>query len=140
MQSFFHFRSDQFPPAPGEDEEVVNPGMYGRTFCEYLQQKLSEQGWTVPFITAEDWGWWVQIESPGTPMGICCYRGPEPEPAQPCEFACCTSPLSNRRWSWRQFRYIDLGDDIRRLEEAVAAILEGDPRIEFLGVRSEFPM
>ena len=37
------FRSSKFPPYEGE-EELINPGHWGKRLAEYLVQKLSEKG------------------------------------------------------------------------------------------------
>ena len=63
MDKFIHIRSPKFPILPGENEELVNEGMYGKAAAEYLQLKLRERGYEVPFVCCEDWGWWVELKN-----------------------------------------------------------------------------
>ena len=41
MSTFIHIRSDKFPALPGEDDEIVNDGMYGKALVLTLV-KLTE--------------------------------------------------------------------------------------------------
>jgi len=34
----------KFPILPGEDQEIVNEGMYGKAFCQYLESALPLAG------------------------------------------------------------------------------------------------
>jgi hypothetical protein len=38
--AFIHIRSAKFPILPGEDGELVHPGMYGKAHAHYLQERL----------------------------------------------------------------------------------------------------
>ena len=38
MGNFIHIRSSKFPILPGEKEELVNDGMYGKALAEYLRK------------------------------------------------------------------------------------------------------
>ncbi len=40
---------------PGEDDELVNEGMYGKACSQYLQANLACRGYSVPFVVCEDW-------------------------------------------------------------------------------------
>ncbi len=51
----------RFGILPGEREELVNDGMWGKALAVYLQEKLRERGWDVPLVCCEDWGWWVEV-------------------------------------------------------------------------------
>jgi hypothetical protein len=42
MHKFILIRSSKFPILPGEKEELVNDGMYGKALAEYLQAKLTD--------------------------------------------------------------------------------------------------
>jgi hypothetical protein len=57
MGKFIHIRSSKFPILPGEKEELVNNGMYGKALAEYLQAKLRNRGYDAPFVCCEDWSW-----------------------------------------------------------------------------------
>jgi len=47
---FIHIRSEQFPILPGEEEELVNEGMYGKALVTYLQEHLTDRGYESPFV------------------------------------------------------------------------------------------
>jgi hypothetical protein len=82
MGKFIHVRSDKFPILPGEDEEIINEGMYGKALAEYLQKELTEVGYTVPFVCAEDWGWWVELSTDPIRSGVSIYALPETDPIE----------------------------------------------------------
>jgi hypothetical protein len=44
MDRFILIRSTKFPVLPGEKEELVNEGTYGKALAGYLQKKLKERG------------------------------------------------------------------------------------------------
>ena len=62
MKTQVEFRSDKFPPYDDE-EERINPGLWGKNLAEYLQENPSHQGLKVTGIGAEDWGWMVELEN-----------------------------------------------------------------------------
>ena len=43
MQTQVEFRSSKFPPYEDEEEQI-NPGLWGKRLAEYLVQKLAEKG------------------------------------------------------------------------------------------------
>jgi hypothetical protein len=53
MEKFIHIRSAKFPILPGEKEELVNEGMYGKALAQYLQEKLRERGYDAPSSVAK---------------------------------------------------------------------------------------
>ncbi|MEQ1883549.1 MAG: hypothetical protein ABL967_00685 [Bryobacteraceae bacterium] len=65
------FRSDLFPPYPGEEEEV-NPGLWGKRLAEFLAEKLRTRGFASDEPFAEDWGWTVPIVNAEFPLWIGC--------------------------------------------------------------------
>ena len=71
MDKLIHIRSAKFPILPGEREELVNEGMYGKALAQYLQGKLRERGYAAPFICCEDWGWWVELKAAPVAFGVC---------------------------------------------------------------------
>jgi hypothetical protein len=54
MHNFIHVRSAKFPILPGEREELVNDGTYGKALAEYLQKELTDRGYHAPFVCGED--------------------------------------------------------------------------------------
>ncbi len=61
MGTFIRVNSAKFPILPGEADELVNEGMYGKALAEYLISRLREYGYDAPFCCCEDWGWWVEL-------------------------------------------------------------------------------
>lgn len=62
MKTQFEFRSSNFPPYEGE-EERINPGLWGRRLAEYLVEKLEEKGIATEKMIAEDWGWYIPVQT-----------------------------------------------------------------------------
>ena len=135
---FLHIKSAKFPILSGEEEEIVNPGMYGRALAQYLQQQLQKRGYDAPFVCAEDWGWWVALESAPFPFGACIYCRPFED--QPTEYVIAHgAPPGGRKWSWKQLKFLDTTPWIDKLYEDLAAVVEADPEIESLGLVDEMP-
>lgn len=134
---FIHIKSSKFPILPGEDDEIVNEGMYGKALAEYLQAKLGENGHDVPFVCAEDWGWWVEIAGESFKLGVCIYSAFPLN--RPDEFVCTDSGLKPRQWSWSKFRFIDTTEATGKLESNLIEIFEADDAVEVIGVTDEFP-
>lgn len=40
--AFIHIRSDRFPVLPGEEDELVNEGTYGKALSQCLKDRLAE--------------------------------------------------------------------------------------------------
>ncbi len=137
MGKFIFMRSTKFPILPGEEEEIVNEGMYGKALALYLQGKLRERGYDVPFVCSEDWGWWVDIKSAPFPLGVCVYADPREQP--PVRFVCTDGGPGTRKWSWRKFRFIQTAPWVNPVRDDLLQILETDPEIEVLDVSEEFP-
>jgi len=137
MPSFLHIRSAKFPVLPGEQEELHNPETYGKAFALYLQATLAERDYNTPFVCCEDWGWWVEIKFPEKAIGLCCYRHGDKDGTS--DFVCSPSPERDRVWSWRKFRFIDIGDKLRSLTADLEQRFRNDPDTEFVGTFDEFP-
>jgi hypothetical protein len=112
---FIHIKSAKFPVLPEEDDELVNEGTYGKALAQYLESRLKDRGYDVPFICCEDWGWWVEIRGQPFALGLCVYGGRSLAEAQ--ELCFFISMERGRRWSWTRFRFIDMTSriDIRSL-------------------------
>jgi hypothetical protein len=136
MTQFHHLKSTRFPILPGEEEELVNEGMYGKALAEYLQRELSARGYEVPFVCCEDWGWWVQLKGAPFALGVCVYSG-ERE-TELVEFSCTDNLHGDRKWSWRKFSFVDTKPYREKLRADLIAIFEADPEIEYLGESDEF--
>lgn len=71
MRTHLEFLSDEFPPYPGEEEEI-NPGRYGKRLAEFLAEKLPAHGFSVQAIDFEDWGVRIDIANPEYAVWIGC--------------------------------------------------------------------
>ena len=137
MSKFIHIRSDKFPILPGEADEIVNEGMYGKALALYLQSKLTEHGYITPFVVAEDWGWWVDIDGPPFTFGVCIYASPDP-PGQ-TDYVCTDGAPGPRKWSWSKFRFFDTAPFAEKLCSDLIGIFEADEDVTILSVTEEFP-
>jgi hypothetical protein len=137
MDKFIHIRSAKFPILPGEKEELVNEGMYGKALAEYLQGKLQERGYAAPFVCCEDWGWWVELKTAPFTFGVCIYCGPERE--GPLDLFCTDGATARKKWSWRTFRFVDTTPYVNKLHEDLVSIFRADGEVQLLGTDLDSP-
>ncbi|MFK7779517.1 MAG: hypothetical protein QM501_15550 [Gimesia sp.] len=126
---FIHITSSPFTVLPGEAEELVNDGIYGKALAQYFQSKLIERGYSVPFICCEDWGWWVEIQGQPFTLGICVYGIADENGTLELCLTLSTEP--GRRWSWSRFKLMNTAPRIEQLLNDVKEILLADDRIVF---------
>jgi hypothetical protein len=138
MSKFIHIKSARFPVLPGEKEELVNDGMYGKSLAQYLQAKLSGRGYEAPFVCCEDWGWWVELKGAPFKFGVCIYSRAEEE--GPIDFVCTDGAPGPRKWSWRGFRFVDTSPWVKKLHEDLMSVFQTDKEVEVVGVSEEFPL
>ena len=138
MGKFIHIRPSKFPILPGEKEELVNNGMYGKALAEYLQAKLRNRGYDAPFVCCEDWGWWVELKTAPFAFGACIYSGPEED--GPVDFVCTDGAAALRKWSWKRFRFVDTSLWVEKMHEDLMVVLQADEDIEIVGLSEEFPL
>lgn len=81
---FIHIKAPKFPVLPGEEQELVNPGTYGKALAQYLETRLTERAHAVPFICCEDWGWWVEVKGLPFVTGVRVYATSD-LPEEPAE-------------------------------------------------------
>jgi hypothetical protein len=136
--TFIHVRSSKFPILPGEEAELVNDGFYGKAFAEYLQARLIERGYKVPFVCCEDWGWWVHLKGQPFELGLCVVGHAMGDDA--LDLCVQVSAEPERRWSWTRFRFIDRAPRVNQLNKDLREIVESDPEIEVLNYSAEFPL
>lgn len=136
-QKFIHIRSPKFPILPGEKEELVNEGMYGKALAEYLRAKLEARDYRAPFICCEDWGWWIELKSAPFTFGVCIYCGTED--VDPLNFFCTHGATATKAWSWRRFRFIDTRPWSEKLHADLIAIFEADPDVTIVGTSLDEP-
>ena len=122
MKTFVEFRSSKFPPYEDEDEQI-NPGLWGKRLAEYLVQKLAERGIQTEEMVAEDWGWYVPVRNEGFRLALCCGH----QNGDDDEFLCFTDPKSPV--VKKLFKTIDAAPQLTRLTEALRQILASDPEI-----------
>ena len=137
MGKFIHIRSSKFPILPGEKEELVNDGMYGKSLAQYLQFTLQERGYDAPFVCCEDWGWWVELKTAPFTFGACVYSGAEED--DPRNFACTDGVIGPKKWSWEKLRFVDTSPWVDKLLDDMVAIFHADEDVEIVGVSEEFP-
>lgn len=129
MTRFIHITSAKFSILPGEAEQIINEGTYGKALAEYLTNRLRELGYNAPFFCCEDWGWWVELAGYPFTFGVCIY-------GRSCADGSLDLYLSDgarsaRRWSWRRFRLVDTGAEeaAAALHNDLVAILYADPDV-----------
>jgi hypothetical protein len=137
MNKFIHVRSPKFPVLPGEKEELINEGMYGRALAEYLQAKLQERGYEAPFVCCEDWGWWVELKNAPFKFGAAIYCGPETK--GPRDLFSTDGVPAPKKWSWSKFRWIDTSPWTKKLHEDMVAIFRSDPEVELVNTSLDEP-
>ena len=137
MDRFIHIRSPKFPMLPGEKEELVNEGMYGKALAHYLQGKLQERGYAAPFICCEDWGWWVELKTAPVAFGVCIYCGPQRD--GPLDLFCTDGATARKQWSWRTFRWVDMSPYVDKLHDDLIAIFRADPDIQVISTALDSP-
>jgi hypothetical protein len=140
MEKFIRICSPKFPILPGEDEELVNEGMYGKALAEYLLTRLREQGYEAPFLCCEDWGWWVELTGFPFTFGVCIY-GCVLKSGLLDLYVTDGATASERQWSWRRFRIINTGAAAVRakLHADLLCIFNDDPEVQVLATDLEGP-
>ncbi len=124
---------------PGEDDELVNEGMYGKSFAQYLQQTLVQRGYQVPAVACEDWGWWVSIAGLHFACGIGVYGRRR---AEKDDLDLCVTVLTpkGKKWSWSRFRFVDTSAEVDRLHQTLLSICDADEDVTVLAVTPDFPL
>ena len=130
MGPFLRVRSAKFTIMPGEDDDLVNEGMYGKSLAIYLQQELTKQGYEVPFYCCEDWGWWIELKGYPYTFGVCIY-GQKLESGE-LDLYVTDGAVSNRVWSWRKFRFLDISETVAKLHRDLETIFRNDPEVRLL--------
>ena len=137
MDKFIHIRSPKFAILPGEKDELVNAGMYGKALAQYLQGKLKERGYEAPFFCCEDWGWWIELKGAPFTFGVCIYCGPERGGL--LDLFCTDGAAAPKQWSWRKFKFIDTTTWSAKLQRDLISIFQSDPEVEIVGIDVDPP-
>jgi hypothetical protein len=122
MNTHVEFRSDQFPPYDGENE-VVNPGRYGRRLAEFLMDGLRREGFEVRNLQNEDWGWVINLENKEFPLWIGCGNYDEYADG----FVCFIEP--HQAVIRRLFKRIDTTKIVASVRDALDLILKSNPSV-----------
>jgi hypothetical protein len=72
MEAHVTFLSSSFPPAEGEDAELINEGTYGKKLVEWLRLGLPGEGVEPGEVIVEDWGWLLFLKKEGVRAFIGC--------------------------------------------------------------------
>ncbi len=135
---FIHIKSEKFPVLPGEDDELINEGTYGKALSQFLESHLKQRSYDVPFFCCEDWGWWIEITGQPFKLGVCVYGTTStPENHEHCVMV---SESPGRRWSWRKFGFVDTAPRVNKLFGDLREILASDGDIEILGYPEGYPL
>jgi hypothetical protein len=137
MNKLIRIRSVKFRILPGEEEELLNEGMYGKSLAQYLQKTLIERGYNTPFICSEDWGWWVELKTAPFAFGVCIYFLLEDDSA--LEFVCIDGSTGPKKWSWKRFGFCDTSPWVKKLHEDLINIFQSDEDVLIVSVTDEFP-
>ncbi len=124
---------------PGEDDELVNEGTYGKAFALYLQKALAQNGYQTPAVVCEDWGWWVTIAGLEFSCGLGVY-GARINDSDDLDLCVTVLTPKGKKWSWGKFKTIDTTADVDRLHTTVRTICETDEDITVVGETHEFPL
>lgn len=135
---FIHIRSGKFPVLPGEDAELVNEGTYGKSLAQYLEARLKERAYEIPFHCCEDWGWWVAVEGQSFGLGVCVYGASDLPRSH--ELCVRISESPRRRWSWARFGFIDTAPRVTALFNDLADIFASDKEVQILGYPQAYPL
>lgn len=122
MQTQVEFRSSKFPPYDNEEDQI-NPGLWGKRLAEYLVQNLGNHSIVTGEPIAEDWGWYVSMKIDGAKLAICCGH----QNGDDDEFMVFTDP--SKPVVKKLFRKTDVTPQLGRLTEALRKILASDPEI-----------
>ena len=131
MRTHVEFRSDAFPPEPGESESV-NPGRWGKKLAVFLRGELDRAGLKGAEIVAEDWGWVVPIDNEEFSLWVGCGNYEE----HPNGFLCFIEP-SKPTIRRGLFRKVDTTVRVSDVASALDRILAGCAAIRDLRWWSE---
>ena len=134
----YWFKSSKFEIEPDEDEEI-NPRMYGRQLARWLKQRLEEKGYSVEEIINEDWGRCLMCRRDPFMLWAGCGSVTDYETAAPGD-----PPPAKTDVTWhcfataevffwkRLFRRIDTEPAVARLHADLGEILRADPEVSLV--------
>ncbi len=125
MRTNLEFRSTDFPPIDGEEEQINN-GRYGKRLADLLCANLPRYGFQVTSLTPEDWGWRTDLRNEEFPLWFGCGNYDEYDDGFLCIIA--PSKSSIRRW----LRRIPTTATVERLASALESILRDSGKVSQL--------
>ena len=125
MLTHVEFRSDRYPADEGE-EELINPGLWGRRLAEFLCLKLPAHGFRTAEPVAEDWGWHIDVANHDFALSIGCGHYQE----YPDGFLCFIEP--HIPYVRKFLRKVDTRERVAALQRALDSIL-----VEADGIREK---
>lgn len=120
MRTHFEFRSTEFPAYP--EEEVINPGRFGKRLAEFLAAELPWAGFEIANVSAEDWGWRIDLNHDAFPLWIGCGNYEEHEDG----FLCFIEP--SKPYVRRFLRRISTTSIVDRLAATLDDIVRGSDK------------
>ncbi len=136
---FLHIRSPKLRILPGEADELVNEGMYGKACAQYLQSNLAHRGYSIPVVVCEDWGWWVEVKGLDFTCGIGVY-GLQIDDSEDLDLCVTVLTPKGKKWNWKKLRSIDTSAEVDRLHDAIRNIFEDDVDVTIVGESPDFPL
>ena len=122
MRTNLEFQSSAFPALPDEVEEV-NPGRYGKALADFLASALSRHGCEVTSVSAEDWGWRIDLRNDAFPLWLGCGNYDEFENG----FLCFIEPSAPLIRHW--LKRIETSSTVERLATAVESVLRDSGKV-----------
>ena len=122
MKTHVEFRSDKFPPYEDEEEQI-NPGLWGKRLGEYLKEKLKIEGVEIGELNPEDWGWRLSVKNDSFSLWIGCGHYQE----YPDGYICFVG--SDKPFVRKLFKKIDTTQQVSRVVKALNNVLTSDPDI-----------
>lgn len=131
MKPHIEFRSDSFPPYPGEEDEI-NPGRWGKRLAEFIHKGLINRGFDVLEPFSEDWGWMVEIRNDAFPLWIGCGNLDGEDDGYLC-FIEPSTPFVRKFL----FTKVSTETEVAKLQAALDSILSSEPSIKEIRWSSE---
>ena len=136
---FLHIRSTKLRILQGEDDELVNEGMYGKACAQYLQSNLASRGYSIPFVVCEDWGWWVEVKGLDFTCSIGVY-GIQIDDSDDLDLCVTVLTPKGKKWSWKKLRSIDTSAEVEKLHETIRSIFQDDVDVTIVCESPDFPL
>ncbi len=132
----YQFSSNLFEVEPDEDEEI-NPRMYGRQLAHWLKNQLEMNGYTVEPIINEDWGRCLMCSREPFMLWVGCGNSPDyltakpgdPPPAKEDIIWSCFAEAELSLWQ-RYVKRLDTSEALTTLDTTLLNILSSERRIK----------